>query len=315
MKVVFPLLLILLFNNAFSSKAGREFYQEFLRVTFKDDMKDDLSEQCFGNLFDYYFLVFKMSYHQNDFVTLLTSFENIIYDSIFLNCRVKAIKNILENINVNLTSSQLTSLLYSNAFKLGKILFYDLFSKNITGASLGRVVGKIYNIFRKNYTEPEEKEEPVNEIAEKAPLNADDYFGLIEGLFLGMKKEEDGKESLCYKDVMKGKDEIMKHVKKGMKGVEEGKTVGKMVRTILFNLMTVEGLVLDCNLLTLGGSVIAKLTSMKELTVLGDKILKNLKDYIKILEKIFSSLIAYDLKNLGFYFGKLISAIFDFYVK
>lgn len=313
MKVVFPLLLILLFNNAFCSKAGRDFYQEFLRTTFKDEVKDDLSEQCFGNLFDYYLLIFKMSYHQNDFMTLLTSFENIVYDSIFLNCRVKAIKNILENINTNLTSSQLTSLLYSNAFKLGKIFFYDLLSKNLTGASLGRVVGKIYNIFRINYTEPEE--EPSKEIADKAPLNVEDYFGLIEGLFLGMKKEEDGKESLCYKDVMKGKDEIMNHVKKGMKGVEEGKAVGKMIRTILFNLMTVEGLVLDCNLLTLGGSVIAKLTSMKELMVLGDKILKSWKDYVQIFEKIINSFIAYDLKNLGIYFGKLISAIFDFYVK
>ena len=314
MKVVFPLLLILIFNNAFCSISGREFYQEFLRTTFKDEVKDDLSEQCFGNLFDYYLLVFKMSYHQNDFVTLITSFENIFYDSVFLNCRVKALKNILENINVNLTSSQITSLLYSNAFKLGKIFFYDLFSKNITGASLGRVVGKIYNIFRKNYTETEE-EETLDEIEDKKPLNIEDYFGLIEGLFLGMKKEEDGKESLCYKDVMKGKDEIMNHIKKGMKGVEEGKAVGKMIRTILFNLMTVEGLVLDCNLLTLGGSVIAKLTSMKELMVLGDKILKNLGDYIHIFQKIFNSFIAYDLKNLGIYIGKLISAIFDFYVK
>ena len=130
-----------------------------------------------------------------------------------------------------------------------------------------------------------------------------------------MKKEDDFGESRCYKDVLKSKDEIMKHIRKGMKGVEEGKGVGKMIRTVLFNLMTVQGLVIDCNLLTLGGSVITKLSSLKEIMVLYDKIIKNIGDYITIIKNIIESYINYNLKNIGIHLGNLISSIFDFYVK
>ena len=313
MKNIFSLIiLIFIFNNALCSKEGQEFFKEFLRVTNIKEENNTLSDQCFGKLFDYYFLVLKISYYQNDIVTLLSSFENIILDSIILNCPLRALNPVLKDLNLNFTSPEFKSTLYSKSFKLGQIIFYEYTNPNITGASLGRTFGQIINLFRTNFTEPEEAKKGVPRKA----FDIEDYFGFFEGLFLGMKKEDDeNKESFCYKDVLKGKDEIMKHVQKGMKGVEEGKGVGKMIKTILFNLMTVEGLVIDCNLLTLGGSVISKLSSVKELMVLYDKILKNIGDYIIIFKNIFESYKNNDLKNIGIHCGKLISNIFDFYVK
>ena len=251
-------------------------------------------------------------------MTLISSIENIIIDSLVLNCPLKPIALLLNDINLNLTSQELTSTLYSKSFKLGQIIYNEYTNPNITASSLGNTLGKIVNLFRKNYVEPKfikEEETQKNIVPNKKIFDENDYFGLFEGLFLGMKKEDNGEESLCYKDVLKGKDEIMKHVRKGMKGVEEGKSVGKMIRTILFNLMTVEGLVIDCNLLSLGGSVISKFTSMKEMMVLYDKIIKNVGDYINILKNIFTCYTNKDLKGIGMNIGKFISKIFDFYVK
>ena len=316
MKNIFSLIiLIFIINNAFCSKDSQDFLKEFLRVTNLMEVNKTLSEQCFGKLFDYYFLVLQISYYQNDFVTLLSSFENIAIDSLVLNCPLQPFSAVLKDLNLNFSSPEFKSSLYSKGFKLAQILFYQYTEPNITGASLGYTFGKIFNLLRKNFTEPEEKGESKKGVPSKKPFDIEDYFGFFEGLFLGMKKEDDVGESLCYKDVLKGKDEIMKHIRKGMKGVEEGKGVGKMIRTILFNLMTVEGLVIDCNLLTLGGSVISKLSSLKEIMVLYDKIVKNIGDYIIILKNMIDSYRNYNLKNIGIHLGKLISSIFDFYVK
>lgn len=314
MKNIFSLIILfLLFNIAFCSKEGKEFYKEFLRVTNYQNISSDLDDQCFGNLFDYYFLVLKISYQQNDFMTLISSFENIIIDSFILNCPIKSIVYMFKDLDLNFTSTKFKSSMYSKGFQLTKLIITEYTNPNISGTSLGRTLGKIFNLFRKDQIP--EIEEPKTSVPEKKLFNEEDYFSFFEGIFLGMKKEEDGQESLCYKDVLKGKDEIMKHIRKGMKGVEEGKAVGKMIRTILFNLMTVEGLVIDCNLLTLGGSVISKLSSMKEIMVLYDKIMKNAGDYITIFKNIFDSYRSKDLKNTGFHIGKFISKIFDFYVK
>ena len=321
MKNIFSLSLIILlfiFNNIFCSIEGQEFYKGFLKATSDSELIEELPEQCFGKLFDYYFLVLKISYYQNDSMTLISSIENIIIDSLVLNCPLKPIALLLNDINLNLTSQELTSTLYSKSFKLGQIIYNEYTNPNITASSLGYTLGKIVNLFRKNFVEPkfiQEEETQKNIVPNKKIFDENDYFGLFEGLFLGMKKEDNGEESLCYKDVLKGKDEIMKHVRKGMKGVEEGKSVGKMIRTILFNLMTVEGLVIDCNLLSLGGSVISKFTSMKEMMVLYDKIIKNVGDYITILKNIFTCYTNKDLKGIGMNIGKFISKIFDFYVK
>ena len=316
MKNIFSLIILLfIFNNIFCSKDGQDFYKGFIKATSGDELIEDLPEQCFGKLFDYYFLVLKISYLQNDSMTLLSSIENIIIDSIVLNCPLKSFVSILNDTNFNFTSQEFKSTLYSKSLKLGQIIYYEYANLNKTASSLGNTLGKIVNLFRKNYNEQNDKETQKNIVPDKKIFNFEDYFGLFEGLFLGMKKEDDGQESLCYKDVLKGKEEIMKHIKKGMKGVEEGKSVGRMIKTILFNLMTVEGLVIDCNLLSLGGSVISKLSSMKEMMVLYDKIIKNSGDYITIFKNIFGSCKNNDLKGVGMNIGKFISKIFDFYVK
>ena len=317
MKIFFPLIILFfIFNNAFCSEEGKEFYKEFIKATNTEEFNKKFSDQCFGNLFDYYFLVLKISYYQNDFMTIISSIENIIIDSVLLNCPLEPLLVLINDIDINITSAQFKSSLYLKGFQLGKIILNEYLNPNKTAISLGRTFGQVFNLFRKSNIEPKEiKEETDKSVPTKQFLDEEDYFGFFEGLFLGMKKQDDGQESLCYKDVLKGKDEIMKHVRKGMQGVEEGKGVGKMIRTILFNLMTVEGLVIDCNLLSLGGSVISKMSSKKELLVLYDKIMKNIGEYIIIFTNMFESYRNSDLKNAGLHLGKFISKIFDFYVK
>ena len=312
MKGAFSLiLLILAFNNIFSessSHPGKEFYNEFLRVTNKENVGKGLSEQCFGRLFEYYFLIFKMSFYQEDFVTFYTSIENIIYDSLLLNCPLKSMEVLFDDLYFNSSAPDAGSQIYKKIFKISSILFEEFSGKNMNPISLGKATGRIYNLFRKNYVDPEEQNH------QRKPFNFDDYFGLIEGLFSGMKKEDSGKESTCYKYVIKGKKEINRFIEKGIKGVENGKPVGKMVRTVIFNLMTVEGLVLDCNLATLGGSVLAKLSSTKGVQKLGEKFADNIVEYMTYLKYVFFGYRDGNLREIGLNSGKLISSLLDFYV-
>ena len=62
-------------------------------------------------------------------------------------------------------------------------------------------------------------------------------------------------------------------------------------------------------------AIVPKLSSMKEMMVLYDKIIKNSGDYITIFKNIFGSYKNNDLKGVGMNIGKFISKIFDFYVK
>ena len=127
MKNIFSLIILLfIFNNIFCSKDGQDFYKAFLKATSDSELIEELPEQCFGKLFDYYFLVLKISYYQNDSMTLISSIENIIIDSLVLNCPLKPIALLLNDINLNLTSQELTSTLYSKSFKLGQIIFRPL---------------------------------------------------------------------------------------------------------------------------------------------------------------------------------------------
>ena len=313
MKVVFSLiLLILTFNNIFSEPSahpGKEFYNEFLKVTKKVDTDKGISDQCFGRLFYYYLLVLKMSFYQNDFTTFYTSLENILYDSILLNCPIKSMTELFEDLHFNTSAPDVGKQIYKKLFKIVMIFFEEFSAKEITPEILGRTTGKLFNLFRKNFVEEEDKKSQPTK-----PFNFEDYYGLIEGLFSGMKKEDAGKESSCYKYIIKGKKDIQKFIEKGMKGIENGKPVGKMVKTVIFNLMTVEGMILDCNLMTLGGSVIAKLSSKKELELLGDKFAKEVVDYIELFKNAFFGYREGDLRKIGLNIGKFISSLLDFYV-
>ena len=313
MKVAFSLiLLILTFNyvcNEPGVHPGKDFYNEFLKVTKKIDADKNIPDQCFGRLFEYYLLVIKMSFYQNDFISFYTSLENILYDSILLNCPIKSMTELFEDLHFNTSAPDVGTQIYKKLFKI-VIIFFDEFSaKEMTPEILGRITGKLFNLFRKNYSEEDDKKNQP-----KKPFKIEDYYGLIEGLFSGMKKEDAGKESRCYKYVIKGKKEIQRFIEKGMKGIENGKPVGKMVKTVIFNLMTVEGLILDCNLMTLGGSVIAKLSSKKELELLGDKFAKEVVDYVELFKKAFFGYRDGDLRAIGLNIGKFISSLLDFYV-
>ena len=313
MKVAFSLiLLILTFNYTFSepsSHPGKDFYNEFLKVTKKVEADKSISDQCFGRLFEYYLLVCKMSYYQNDFTTFYTNLENILYDSIVLNCPIKSMTELFEDLHFDTSDQNVGTQIYKKLFKIVMILFDDFSAKEITPEILGRTTGKIFNLFRKNFSEEDDKKNQP-----RKPFNFEDYYGLIEGLFSGMKKEDAGKESRCYKYIIKGKKEIERFIEKGIKGIENGKPVAKMVKTVIFNLMTVEGMLLDCNLMTLGGSVIAKLSSKKELELLGDKFAKEIVDYIELFKNAFFGYREGDLRKIGLNIGKFISSLLDFYV-
>lgn len=310
MKKLFSLiLLVFIFNNACSNE-GKDFYFEFLKAIHKENMINNLSEQCFGNFFDYYSKIFKISYIQGDIVTLVTSMENIFIDSFLLNCPSESIKEIFGDIDFNVTQKEFTTMFVQRFLTFSKIVLNEISNKHRTGASLGKTAGEIFFLFSKNYTDAKKEEK-----SPQKPFDINNYFELIEGIFLGMKKDNDTEESLCYKDVMKGKDEIIKQVKKGMKGVEQGKGFWRAVKTIIFNLMVVEGLVVDCNLLTLGGTVIFKLSNDKERQILFDNFLKNIESYYNVIKHIFEGLINDNLKEIGIGIGKFISKLFEFNVK
>ena len=314
MKAAFSLILLLLtFNYVFnepSKHPGKDFYNEFLKVTKKVDADKNISDQCFGRLFEYYLLVIKMSVYQNDFITFYSSFENILYDCILLNCPMKSMTELFEDLHFNTSAPDVSTQIYKKIIKIAIIFFEEFSNKEITPEILGRTIGKLFNLFRKNYAEEDDnkKNQP------KKPFKIEDYYGLIEGLFSGMKKEDAGKDSSCYKYVLKGKKEIQRFIEKGMKGIENGKPVGKMVKTVIFNLMTVEGLILDCNLMTLGGSVIAKFSSQKELELLLDQFTKEIVNYIELFKNAFFGYRDGDLRAIGLNIGKFISSILDFYV-
>lgn len=314
MKAVLSLfLLILTFNYVFNESnthPGKEFYNEFLKVTKKLDADKVISDQCFGRLFEYYLLVIKMSFYQNDFMTFYTSLENILYDSIFLNCPIKSMTELFEDLHFDTSAPDVGTQIYKKLFKIVMILFDEFSAKEITPEILGRTTGKIFNLFRKDFS----KEDNEKKNQPKKPFNLEDYYGLIEGLFSGMKKEDAGQESRCYKYIIKGKKEIEKFIEKGMKGIENGKPVKKMIKTVIFNLMTVEGMLLDCNLMALGGSVITKLSSKKELELLGDKFAKEVVDYIEYFKNAFFGYREGDLRKIGLNVGKFISSLLDFYV-
>lgn len=323
MKNIFLFFTIVLLLNTYNSlKAGKEALIEFIKTTKDGKVLDNLSEQCFGKFFDYHFLLLKKYYKEENFKQFSKSLENIFID-IFFNCPKSEIISVFNETNIE-PFSQLpfrTKIqLALKIFSLGSIIYSEYTNNNLTGISLGQGLGKILNLFKLKLSETNElksdSENPLDEIGSIFDaINADDYFELIGGLFYGMKEKDDGKESKCYNDIIKGKDKIMEHIDNGFKKVDEGKGIGETITSILFNLITVEGLVVDCNLLSLGGSVISKLTSIKELTELFQKIMQSSTFYILYIDQIIDSFKSKNLKEVGKYIGKIISNIFDFNVQ
>ena len=201
---------------------------------------------------------------------------------------------------------------------MGRILLSDIYNhKDINGASLGRTIGRLLNLFKANYTEPKELNSNNTSISPGSLLDIkeDDYFEFIAGIFAGMKEKDDKKESECYKDIIKGKSKIMKKITEGMKKLDEGKGIGETITGILFSLVTVEGLVVDCNLLNLGSNIFNKVTSFKDMTELFMNLMVDADEYMSYSMQVYDNLFKKNLKECGKYIGKIISKLFDFHVK
>ena len=311
--------LILLFYQANSFKEAKDFLIELVKTTKNGKILKNLSEQCLGKYFDYRYLLLKKSYKQNDFVNAAKNIENIVIDT-FLNCPTDDLLSILDDnfIDYYSSDSEFDKKIYSKLLNIGRILLSDIYNdKNINGASLGRTLGKIINLLKSNYTDQKELNLDDTSISPGSLLDIkeDDYFEFIAGIFAGMKEKDDEKESECYKDILKGKSKIMKKINDGMKKMDEGKGFGETLTGILFGLVTVEGLVVDCNLLNLGSNIFNKITSFKDMTELLMNIMSDSGVYLLYGGLIYDNFLKKNLKECGKYIGKIISKVFDFHVK
>ena len=319
MSIKFTLIaLILLFYQANCFKEARDFLIELVKTINNGKTLKNLSEQCLGKYFDYRFLLLTKSYKEDDFANAAKNIENIVIDSL-INCPLEDLLSVLDkNLLDNSTDSGLESKLYSKALSIGRILLSDIYNnKNITGVSLGRTVGRILNLFKANYTEPKELYSNDTSISPGSLLDIkeDDYFEFIAGIFAGMKEKDDEKESECYKDILKGKSKIMKQINDGMKKLDEGKGFGETMTGILFGLVTVDGLVVDCNLLNLGSNIFNKVTSFKDMTELFMNLMMNSDEYLSYGGEVYENFLKKNLKECGKSIGKIISKLFDFHVK
>ena len=107
----------------------------------------------------------------------------------------------------------------------------------------------------------------------------------------------------------------MKQINDGMKKLDEGKGFGETMTGILFGLVTVDGLVVDCNLLNLGSNIFNKVTSFKDMTELFMNLMMNSDEYLSYGGEVYENFLKKNLKECGKSIGKIISKLFDFHVK
>ena len=318
MKFIFIFISLTLFNIINSFKEAKDFLTEFIKTTSDDKIHFDIPEQCLGRFFNYHFLLLKKNFKENNFEKLSINVENMAID-IFINCPNMELIKILNETDFEDISSIPTKFktkIYMKLLNLGTTLYNNYNNNTLTGAFLGKKFGELINLFRANYTN-------LNELESETSLMKNDsfsdimnkYFDIIGSIFIGMKEKDDGSESKCYKDIIKGKAKIMKNIEDGFKKADKSKGIGSIITNIIFNLITVEGLVVDCNLLKLGSRIISKVTSLKEMKNLLSKIMETPDIYIEYLGIIFDNFKDNNINEGGKYIGKIISKIFDFHVK
>lgn len=316
-------LLLISISSIDSFKEAKDFFIEFIKTVTNGKVLNNLSEQCFGKSFEYHILHLKKNYHEANFEKISRNLENIAID-IFLNCpnyELITIFNETKFVNISALSTNYKIKIYKQLFSQGTSLYSNYYKNNFTGAYLGREIGQCFNLFKENGIKVDEKEMTENdaqkEIKETFSFldNINQYFDIIGGIFVGMKEKDDDSESKCYNDILKGKSKIINFIEEGLKKMENGKGFAETLTGIIFNLISVEGLVVDCNLLKLGGSIISKLTSLKELTELYNKIMKNSLFYLLFVGQVTDNFKKNNMKEAGKYIGKIISNIFDFHVQ
>ena len=312
--IFFSTIFILLITSSFSLKEAKNFLIEFVKSTTNGTTIDILSEDCLGNFFDYHFYLIKKNFKENNFNSISISLENIAIDLI-LNCPTNGLFSIFNETEfIDIFSMKLmdkTRII----MKIFNLLTnaYSLYNNNsLTGEKLGNTCGKILNLFKDNYTESNLLESDNNNTFLDT---INEYFDIIGGIFMGMKKEDDGNESKCYDDILKGKTEIMENIQKSLEKMDKNKGFGDTMKDIIFKLIGVKGLFIDCNLLGLAAKIISKLSSLKEMTEIFSKTMEKSNLYMLYIGEIFEQFKNNNMLEVGKYIGKIISNIFDFYVK
>ena len=307
---------LILINTINSFKEAKDFLIELIKVVSKEKVTIELSEQCLGKFFEYHFLLLKKNYIESNFQYLSKNIENMIID-IFINCPNYELINLFNETyldNFDSLPDIYNPSLFFKIFNLGSKVFSLYNNNSLTGTSLGHISGQFINLFKNKGLN--ELDSNTNNSTENTSLlnNLEDYFEIIEGFFIGMKEKDDGNESKCYYDIIQGKDEIIKKIQKSWEKVDKNKAFGSIIKEILFKLITVKGLFVDCNILGLGTSIISKF-SMKEMPNLIEKLMKNSTLYFSYLSQIIENLNNKNMIEAGKYSGKIISDIFGFYVK
>ena len=322
MKNTFLLIVLLLFiNYSFSLKEAKEFFIEFLKTTKNAKILKNLSKKCFGEIFDYHFLLLQKSFKENNFEKIYQNHENMILDTI-VNCPINELISIFKNNEYGIFSPlalKFRTKIYSKLLTLASNLYIQINNNTLTAVSLGKTMGQYYNLMKFDYNALYELESEDEEENDDIILLLDTFnnqlIELFKGIFIGMKDKNDGKDSKCYKDIIKGKKQLMNIIETGMQKMKEGKNLKEVITNLSFQLVAIEGLTVDCNLLNLGNSLLGKLTSYKEMYILLNKIMKNSKLYISFITQIIKNFEKKNVKEVGKYIGKIISNIFDFTVQ
>ena len=307
---------LILINIINSLKEAKDFLIEFIKVVSKDKIAIELPEKCLGYFFDYHFLLLKKNYKENNFQYLSKNIENIIID-IFINCPNYELINLfnvteLDNFG-SLPDIYNNPSLFFNIFSLGSTVYSQYNNNSLTGASFGQISGKFINLFRNGSLN---EIDSYNNSTENNSIlkNLEGYFDIIGGIFMGMKEKDDGNESKCYNDIIQGKDEIIKKIQNSWEKVDKNKAFGSIIKEILFKLITVKGLFVDCNILGLGSKIISKMNTKEIVTLIG-KVLDNSTLYLSYIGQILENFKNNNMEEAGKYGGKIISDIFDFHIK
>ena len=324
MKIIFYLIIFLfLFNNSYHLNQPKDIFISFLKEIKKDDIIDNLSDQCLGNLFNYFFFSFKKSYKENNFENLSKNLENMVLDT-FINCPIKELFSFFKSTEYEIFSPlgfKYKSKIYTKILTLNSILYLHYKNKTLNSTYIGSTCGKIFNLFKFDYSELYDLEvdadddndnDEIDSILEK--IN-NEIFNFIEGVFIGMKKRDDGRESECFNDIIKGKRKILNYIEKGLKKMDTGIGFLEAIKSSLFNLVTVDGLTVDCNLLRLGNNILNKVNSFKKMKKLFFTIIRNSKIYFEKVKQFYEKIRNKKTKEAGKLIGNIISDIFDFNIK
>ena len=218
MKNIFLLIIFFIFiDNSFSLKEAKEILVEFLKVTKNDKVIDNLSEKCLGPIFDYHFLLMQKGFIENDFHKTSKYLENMGLD-ILANCPFNELILIFTKTEYEIFSPLALKYkykIYSKLLSLGTLLYLQYINGTLTPKYIGEILGKVVNLFKFDYetlyelqTESDEDEDDNKDIDLIIDNMNNHLAEFFSGIFIGMKKIDNGKESLCYKDILKNKNKL-----------------------------------------------------------------------------------------------------------